>query len=231
MNAARLTASDVMSAPVVVARENESVRDAARLMLESGVGALPVVSASGAAIGMVSDGDLLGHRRRDPRREWWLDLFSGAGADLPRPQFVDGRPVREVMSAPLISVSPRTPVAECAELMRLNHIKRLPVIQGEEIVGLVSRADFIGLIETLTPQKDKAGNSLVDFLESLIGGASLSGLPRRRPVARAAAVRPGAVPGAGLCRADRGRGLARSCPDHHDRARFRGLCGTGRGAR
>ena len=191
MNADRLTARDVMSAPVVMAREDMSVRDAARLMLEHGVGALPVVSAAGAAIGMVSDGDLLGHRQRDPRREWWLDLFADGAAPVPRPSFLDSRPVREAMSAPLIAVSPRTPVAECAELMRLNHIKRLPVVVEGEIVGLVSRADFIGLVEAMTPSPpEKEDNSLVRFLEGLIGGASLRGLPRRRPAARAVTAEP-----------------------------------------
>ncbi len=62
---------------------------------------MPVVSASGAPIGMVSDGDLLGHRQRDPRREWWLDLFAAGAENVARPHFVDNRPVREVMSAPL----------------------------------------------------------------------------------------------------------------------------------
>ena len=191
MNAARLTASDVMSAPVVTAREDEPVREAARRMLEHSVGAMPVVSAAGAAIGMVSDGYLLGHRQRDPRREWWLDLFAEGAAQVARPQFVDNRPVREVMSAPLIAVSPRTPVAECAELMRLNHVKRLPVIAEGELVGLVSRADLVGLVETLTPSApEKEGNSLVHFLEGLIGGASLNGLPRHRPAARAVTAKP-----------------------------------------
>jgi len=180
-----------MSAPVVSAREDESVRDAARRMLERGVGALPVMSSSGAPLGIVSDGDLLGNRQRDPRREWWLDLFSSGAADFARPRFVDNRPLREVMSAPLITVSPRTPVAEVAELLRLNHVKRLPVVAEAALVGIVSRADLVGLVETLTPSPpEKAGNGLMDFLESMIGGASLRGLPPRRPVVRVVAAKP-----------------------------------------
>jgi CBS domain-containing protein len=185
MNPGQLTARDLMNAPVVSTHENESVREAARRMLEHGLGAMPVVSASGAPIGMVSDGDLLGHRQRDPRREWWLDLFAQGAEFAKRPHFVDDRPVREVMSAPLITISPRTPVAEIAELMRLNHVKRLPVVADGEMIGIVSRADLVGLVEHLTPPAPEAqGNTLVSFLEGLIGGASLSGVPRRRPPAR-----------------------------------------------
>jgi len=190
-DAARMTAIDVMSAPVVTVREDETVRVAARRMIESGIGAMPVISLSGAAIGMVSDGDLLGQRQRDPRREWWLDLLTDGGAAASPPRFVDDRPAREVMSAPLIVVSPRTPVAEIAELMRLNHVKRLPVTEQGALVGIVSRADLIGLVETLAPPKDKAeGAGLLEFLEGLIGGASLRGAPPRRPVLRVAEAQP-----------------------------------------
>ena len=189
--AARLTAIDIMSAPVVTVREDETVRAAARRMLERGVGATPVISHSGAAIGMVSDGDLLGHRQRDPRREWWLDLLADGAASVSPPRFVDDRPVREVMSAPLIFVSPRTPVAEIAELMRLNHLKRLPVIEKAVLVGIVSRADLIGLVETLAPLKTKTeGAGLLEFLEGLIGGASIRGAPPRRPAKRVVEPKP-----------------------------------------
>jgi CBS domain-containing protein len=189
--AGRLTAADVMASPVVTAREDETVRAVARKMLEHGLGATPVVSVSGAPIGMASDGDLLGHRQRDPRREWWLDLLADGAESATRPHFIDDRPVREVMSAPLISVSPRTPVAEIAELLRLNHVKRLPVVADGALVGIVSRTDLVGLIETLKPPKQAAnGNGLLEFLEGMIGGASLRGAPARRPVVRTVAAKP-----------------------------------------
>jgi CBS domain-containing protein len=187
----RLTAADVMSSPAVTAREDESVREVARKMLRHGFGALPIVSTAGAPIGMASDGDLLGARHRDPRREWWLDLLAEGTATVARPKFIDNRPVREVMSAPLITISPRTPVAEIAELLRLNHVKRLPVVAGGALVGIVSRADLVGLVETLTaPKKADSGHGLLEFLEGLIGGASLKGVPPRRPPLRTVAAKP-----------------------------------------
>jgi CBS domain-containing protein len=174
-----------MTSEVATVREDETVREAARRMLNHGLGAMPVLSHSGAPIGIVSDGDLLGHRMRDPRRDWWLDLLAEGGASVAPPRFVDDRPVREVMSAPLITVSPRTPAAEIAELMRLNHVKRLPVVVSGKLVGIVSRTDLIGLVETLAPPKQQTeGNGLLAFLEGLIGGASIRGLPERRPKVR-----------------------------------------------
>ncbi len=189
-DAGRLTARDLMTAEVATVREDETVRAAARRMLEHGLGAMPVLSTSGAPIGMVSDGDLLGHRLRDPRREWWLDLLAEGGASVTPPRFVDDRPVREVMSAPLITVSPRTPVAEIAELLRLNHVKRLPVMEGGRLVGIVSRSDLVGLVETLAAPPKPAGNGLLEFLEGLIGGASVRGLPVRGPVRKVSPAKP-----------------------------------------
>jgi len=189
-DAGLLTAVDVMSLPAVTAREDESVREVARKMLRHGFGALPVVSSGGAPIGMASDGDLLGARDRDPRREWWLDLFADETASVARPKFINNRPVREVMSAPLITISPRTPVAEIAELLRLNHVKRLPVVADGALVGIVSRTDLVGLVETLTaPKKPNGSYGLLEFLEGLIGGASLKGLPPHRPAVRTVAAK------------------------------------------
>ena len=120
-----LLAGDLMSSPAVVAAETASVREVARLMLDHVVGGVPVIDASGAAIGMASDGDLMGRRLDEGRRDWWLkmlvdgspspDIF-GAGGD---------RLVREVMSAPLITISPDAPVQEIAEALQAHHIKPL----------------------------------------------------------------------------------------------------------
>ena len=77
-----LLAGDLMNAPAVVAEDTATVRDVARLMIESGVRAVPVVDASGAAVGMASDGDLLG-RRADERGSWWLAPVSYTHLTLP----------------------------------------------------------------------------------------------------------------------------------------------------
>ena len=72
-----LLAGDLMTSPAVVAADSSSVREVARLMMDQGVGAVPVLDAAGTAIGMASDGDLLGRRPDDGRRDWWLGMLVG----------------------------------------------------------------------------------------------------------------------------------------------------------
>ncbi len=173
-----LLAGDLMTSPAVVVGESTPVREDARLMLDEGVGAAPVIGASGAAIGMVSDGDLLGRRADDGRRGWWLGLLAG---QEPLADGLGDREVRVVMSAPLISVAPGAPVQDIAEALQAHRIKRLPVIEGGRVLGVVSRADLLCVIESIprTRTGEEAGAGILSFLESLIGGASLRGTRER----------------------------------------------------
>jgi CBS domain-containing protein len=180
-----LLARDLMTSPAVVAAGETSVREVARLMLDQGVGAVPVLDASGVAIAMVSDGDLLGRRPDDGRRDWWLGMLaSGAASDD-----INGlgdRAVRDVMSAPLISIAPGAPVQDVAEALQAHRVKRLPVIEDGRALGVVSRADLLCVVESIPRPRieEEAGARILGFLESLIGGASLSGT-LERPAAAA----------------------------------------------
>ena len=90
-----------MSSPAIVARASEPVSSVARLMLESGINGVPVLDAGERPVGMVSDGDLLGHRG-EARRASWLEMLSTQSPFAGFPKNALERPVSEVMSAPLI---------------------------------------------------------------------------------------------------------------------------------
>ena len=127
---------------------------------------------------MVSDGDLLG-RRGEGRRSPWLEMLAKQSPPLKNAL---ERPVGEVMSAPLITVSPKASVRDIAETFQAHRIKRLPVLDGEGLVGVVSRADLLCLVESLPsapPVRPDNGGGLLGFLESMIGGASLRGVLER----------------------------------------------------
>ncbi len=174
-------AAELMSAPAVVAEETATIREVAELMLTKNVGAAPIVNAKGEAIGIASDGDLLFRVRDDGRRAWWLAmLVEGSGADEAFAAHRD-RPVREVMSAPLISIGPRTTAPEIAETLLVHQVKRLPVIEDGQVLGVVSRTDLLAVVESIPKARleEEPGAGLLSFLESLIGGSSLRGGPDR----------------------------------------------------
>jgi CBS domain-containing protein len=170
-------ASELMTHEVITVAADTTVQDAARLMLKTGVRAAPVVSSTGKPIGMVSDGDLLGRRTEDYRREWWLEMLSGVAFSSSTSEAVELQ-VSDVMSAPLIFIAPDTPADEIAALLHWRRIKRLPVLQDGRLVGIVSRTDLLAVVEQLdrlSRTKNQRAPGLLKFLESLAGGANLSG--------------------------------------------------------
>ena len=172
-----LLAGDLMSSPAIVARASEPVSSVARLMLESGTNGVPVLDAGERPVGMVSDGDLLGHRD-EARRASWLEMLSTQSPFAGFPKNALERPVSEVMSAPLITVSPKASVRDIVEAFQAHRIKRVPVMDDETLVGVVSRADLLCLVESLpaaAPVRAGDGGGFLGFLESMIGGASLRG--------------------------------------------------------
>ena len=113
-----MNAREVMTSPVISATANAPVRDIAQLLLKNHISAVPILDYSGAPIGMVSEGDLIG--RRNAQREWWLALLA-EGESLSS-DFLSGlrRPERvaiEIMSKPVVTVGEDTDAAEIARLL------------------------------------------------------------------------------------------------------------------
>jgi len=179
----RLYAVDLMTKPAVVAGETMTVREVAGLMHSEKVGAAPILNAADEAIGIATDGDLLGRAPVDGPRAWWLGMLAqGSGADEAFAAH-GGRPVREIMSAPLISIGPGATAQEIAEALLIHRVKRLPVIEDGRVIGVVSRANLIAVVEGIPRLhiEEERGAGLLSFLESLIGGASLRGGVERPP--------------------------------------------------
>ncbi|HEY6732190.1 MAG TPA: CBS domain-containing protein, partial [Roseiarcus sp.] len=91
------------------------------------------------------------------------------------------RSVLDVMSAPLISISTGAAVQDIAETLQVHRIKRLPVIEDGKVLGIVSRADLLRVVQMIPRMRieEESGAGLLSFLESMIGGNSLRGVPER----------------------------------------------------
>ena len=151
----RMQARDVMTTGVTTIHPDATVREAAQLMLERRVSGLPVVDGKERLVGMVSEGDLM--RRRElgsaAPRSWWLRFFAEEAArDYLK---THGEAVRDVMTSPVVSVRRATPLHEVARLLEEHRIKRVPVVDGGRLVGIVSRADLVRRIATM-PQRPTA---------------------------------------------------------------------------
>jgi CBS-domain-containing membrane protein len=77
------------------------------------------------------------------RRSWWLELFSAPERLAQEYVKTHAQKVGEVMSKPVISVTEATSLGEIASILERHGIKRVPVVSGRAVIGIVSRADLV----------------------------------------------------------------------------------------
>jgi CBS domain-containing protein len=140
-----MIAADVMVSNVITVRPDTSVEKIAETLLANRISAVPVVNEAGGLVGIVSEGDLI-HRVEagtERHRSWWLELLTGK--EILAREFVKShaRKAADVMTRPVITVKPSTPLGELASLLEKHRIKRVPVVNDGKIVGIVSRANLV----------------------------------------------------------------------------------------
>ena len=151
-----MQARDVMTTSVATIGQEGTVREAAKLMLERRISALPVVDQKDRLVGIISEGDLV--RRvelgTDQARSWWLRLLAITGENAAVDYVkTHGTRVGAVMTSPAISVTEATPLEKIALLLEKHRIKRVPVIRSGKPVGIVSRADLVRQLAIAPPAK------------------------------------------------------------------------------
>jgi CBS domain-containing protein len=155
------SAGEIMTTNIVAARPDMPVRDVAKLLLDHGISAAPVIDAAGNLLGIVSEGDLISRNaeRTEKSRAWWLEMLAD-GFEL-APRFVDyvrahGPRAADVMTRDIITTTPETPAETIARLLDLHRIKRVLVVRDGKLVGIVSRADLVRMIAASAPPKAEA---------------------------------------------------------------------------
>lgn len=151
-----MKAADVMTRRVITVRDDATVREAARLMLQDNISGLPVVDRDGRLAGIVTEGDLL--RRVETateiRRPKWLEFLVGSGTLADEYIHSHGRRISEVMTTPVVTVTEDTELDEVLRQMERRHIKRIVVLAGgDKIAGLISRSNIVHALADLMPEQ------------------------------------------------------------------------------
>lgn len=118
---AALRAGDVMTAPAITVPPAASLREVADVLTEHGFSGVPVVDDEGVVVGLVSEYDLLGR---------------------------SGTTAADVMTTAVITVSADTLIEDVRHLLVDRRIRRVPVLSGGRLVGIVSRGDVVALMAT-----------------------------------------------------------------------------------
>ncbi len=143
-----LKAKDIMSRTVHSVTLDTGVEELARLFVEKGVSAMPVLDREGKLQGIVTETDLV--EQDKPLHiptvvslfDWVLYLESEKNF-REEVQKITARKVGEICSTEVVTCSPETPVNEVAALMVENKAHLIPVVDSDRVVGVVARLDII----------------------------------------------------------------------------------------
>jgi CBS domain-containing protein len=146
-----MRAHQVMTKPVTTIEPGATIVEAAHLMLRQHISGLPVVDEAGALVGIVSQGDFLRRSeiRTERRRGRWLKFLLGSGRSAVDFVHEHGRKISEIMTPSPATVTEDTPLGDIADLMEKRNIKRLPVVRGGKLVGIVTRTNLLQAVADL----------------------------------------------------------------------------------
>jgi len=139
---------DIMNVNVIMIKPSATIKEAASEMTKNHIGSLVVISATGEAAGIITERDILSHVVAEGRP-------------------ADGVKVEEIMSKELITVTPEDTLEEAAEIMSSKKIKKLPVIEENKIVGIITASDLIAFEKELV---EKLSELMVSPEVRKIGG-------------------------------------------------------------
>jgi CBS domain-containing protein len=137
--------ADVMTRTVVAVRPETPLKEVASIMVERGISGVPVVSADGAVVGVVSEADfVLKERGAEGGRPRLLARVFGESRQTKRELAkIEATTAGQAMTAPAITVEAADTLKSAAEIMAGRRINRLPVVEGGTLVGIVTRADVV----------------------------------------------------------------------------------------
>jgi len=127
---AKMLVKDIMSSPVVTADETETTNNIAVTMSKESIGAVIITNKEKKSIGIITE----------------RDLVVRVIAKNNKPDQVKAK---EIMTAPLITIEPDTPINDAARKMSRLNIRRLAVVYKDNMIGIVSDKDLLGIMPEL----------------------------------------------------------------------------------
>jgi CBS domain-containing protein len=142
---------DVMTPKVISVGADETVVNAARLMLRHQISGLPVIDKEGELVGIVTEGDFLrrgelGTQRRRPK---WLEFVLGPGKLAQEYVQASSKKVEDVMTPDPQTIGEDESLETVVDMMERHRIKRIPVTRGGRVVGIISRANLMHALASL----------------------------------------------------------------------------------
>jgi CBS domain-containing protein len=169
-----MRAHQIMTRQVITVTPETTILEAANTMLRRHISGLPVVDAAGRLVGIISEGDFIRRSEIGTQRQRgrFMKFILGAGKEATDFVHEHGRKIAEIMTPGPITINEDTDLETIVELMEKNGVKRLPVMRGGKLVGIVSRSNLLQAVAGLaheipdpTANDDHIRNRLTQTLE------------------------------------------------------------------
>jgi CBS domain-containing protein len=157
-----MLANEIMTKDVKTIYAANSVHTAIELMVNHGVSGLPVVNEDSMPIGMITEGDLL--RRVEYGGTQKAQNVAGTAPILDLEDFIHSHSWRvgDLMTSTITTVTGNETIGTVAQILFGHKIKRVPVIDGQRLIGLISRVDLLRAIVDIRPDGMAPGDEAME---------------------------------------------------------------------
>ena len=121
----KMTVADVMTKSVISVDSKITVNEAAKMMEDTKVGSI-IVMENNVPVGIVTD------------RDFAVKISAHA--------YPISTPIKQIMSSPIISVPPTESIQNASDSMYVNGVRKLPVIDHDDVVGMITATDIVNLL-------------------------------------------------------------------------------------
>lgn len=141
-------AKTVMSKKVINLTPEDSVKKAAKVLVDNDISGAPVVDGNGHLVGLISESDLIMQdvKLRFPTYIHLLDSFIFLGSQRHYEETLRraaAAKVGELMRKDVITAGPESDLEEIATLMADKHVGRIPIIEDDKVVGIITKGDIV----------------------------------------------------------------------------------------
>ncbi|MCY0865694.1 MAG: CBS domain-containing protein [Sulfobacillus sp.] len=142
-----MIARDLMTTRVIQIQSTATIAEAVTLLKRHTISGLPVVDAKGRLVGAITGGDVLRLFQQRAQKVYY-SLIGQTHVIIDESVYQDrdqllSLPVQKMMSRGAVTVSPDTPVGEIADLMLSQNVRRVFVLEGSRLVGVITRNDIV----------------------------------------------------------------------------------------
>ena len=146
-----MKAKDIMTHDPITIGPKTTIREIAEILTENNISGLPVVGEDGSLLGIVSEGDLM-RKEIAPKTPDVLSIlgaiiyYNGLKEYQQAFRKMSATTAEEIMTARVVTVQQHEDVSQVGQIMLDHAIKRVPVLAGNQLVGIISRSDIVKML-------------------------------------------------------------------------------------